>query len=90
MNVALTLHHTEVNIWVSPCVLTDLLFRFDTYSQMEWTALWEFLFLSTDYRESLNSSAADIYGEALTVAKAAFNAPSEPAEAAAYGDGNRI
>lgn len=57
---------------------------------MEWTALWEFLFLSTDYRESLNSSAADIYGEALTVAKAAFNAPSEPAEAAAYGDGNRI
>lgn len=57
---------------------------------MEWTALWKFLFLSTDYRDNLNSSAADIYTEALTVAKAIFNAPSEPAEAAAYGDQNGI
>lgn len=81
MNVALTLHHTEVNIWVSPSVMRNLLFKFDTSSQMEWTALWKFLFLSTDYRESLNSSAADIYTEGLRVAKATFNAPSEPAEA---------
>lgn len=80
MNIALTLHHTEVNIWVSPCVLSDLIFSFDTYSQMEWAALWKFLLLSTGYRESLNSSAADNYTEALTVAEAIFNAPSEAAE----------
>lgn len=81
MNVALTLDHTEVSTWVHPCVLTDSVSKFDTSSQMEWTALWKFLFPSTDYRESLNSSAADIYTEALTVAEATFNAPSEPAEA---------
>ena len=90
LNVALILHHTEVNIWLSPCVLTGLLSSFDTYSQMQWTTLWKFPFLSTDYRERLNSSAADIYTAALILAKVAFNITSKLAEEAAYGDGNRI
>lgn len=41
-------------------------------------------------RERLNSSAADIYTAALVLAKVAFNITSKLAEAAAYGDGNRI
>lgn len=90
LNVALVLYHREVNNRVSPCVLTGLLSSFDTYSQMPWTAPWKFPFLSTDYRESLNSSSADNYTAALILAKGAFNIRSKIAEQVAYRDGDRI
>jgi len=70
LNVALILHHTEINIRASPCVLIGSLSSFDTYSQMQWSALWKFQFLSTDYRKRVNSPAADSYTEALILAKA--------------------
>lgn len=87
LNVALVLHHAEVNVWVSPCVLTGLLSSFGTYSQTQWTASWKFYILFHWLQRQAKQFGCTA---ALILAKAAFNITSYLEDQAVYGDGNRV